>query len=77
MKAVTSIGIGFLYNCATLSTIDFTGMKAVTSIGDWFLDGCTTLSTVHLTSMQAVTLAGRLPSNVHIVVDSGIEEVDA
>ena len=78
MQAVTSIGHFFLRNCTTLSTVDLTDMKAVTSIGNGFLGGCTALSTVALTGMQADTwaLAGR-PSNVHIVADSGIEEVDA
>ena len=77
MKAVTSIGNTFLANCTALSNVDLTGMQALTSIGDDCLSDCTALSTVALTDMQAVTLAGRLPRNVHIVVDSGIEEVDA
>ena len=73
MKAVTSIGIHFLARCTTLSTVDLTGMKAVTSIGDNFLSGCAKLSTVDLTGMQADTWAGKLPYDVHTVVDSGIE----
>ena len=74
MQAVTSIGDFFLSDCTTLSTVDLTGMQAVTSIGDCFLLNCTL--TVDVTDVQADTWAG-LPRNVHIVVDSGIEEVDA
>ena len=77
MKSVTSIGDYCLSDCTALSTVDLTGMKAVTYIGHYCLLGCTALSTVALTSMQADTWAGRLPRDVHIVIDSGIEEVDA
>ena len=58
LPCVITIGGGFLYNCTTLSKVDFTGLQSVTTIGNYFLSHCASLSEVDFTGLQAVTTIG-------------------
>ena len=48
----------FLRECATLSTVDLSGLNEVTWIGNNFLSDCATLQTVDITGLQAVITIG-------------------
>jgi len=57
-NSVTSIGIGFLQNCTSLTSVDLSVFVNVATIGVNFLLGCTSLTSVDLSVFVNITSIG-------------------